>query len=184
MRNRDNLTHAIYAYEKLGMLWRNGDSGINAEKGVGNLDDDTWEWWEQASRAGMVYPVFTHELDQEPAIKYSISCSKLSNWVDNYCSNNVSIVSFYEYSQVNRNTYDAYFDALEYNESLIKFDAHTNGVKSFVNVNVTAGNHTQVYDRTLNESLNYTREQDKSITFWVENNHTYSVYPDGMREDK
>ena len=45
LRNRDNLTHAIYAYEKLGMFWRNGDSGINAENEVGNLDDDTWEWW-------------------------------------------------------------------------------------------------------------------------------------------
>ena len=182
MRNRDNITHAIYAYEKLGMFWRNGDSGVNAEKEVGNLDDDTWEWWEIVSGAGMVYPVFTHELDQEPAIKYSISCSKFSNWVDNYRSNNVSIVSFYEYSQVNRNPYDAYFDDLEYNESLITFDAHTNGVKAFINVNVTAGNHSQAYDSTLNESLNYTREQDKSITFWVENNHTYSVYLDNMHE--
>jgi hypothetical protein len=179
MRNRDNLTHAIYAYEKLGMIWRNGDSGINAEMSVGNLDDDTWEWWKQVSEAGMVYPVFTHELDQEPAIKYSISCSKFNKWVDNYCSNNISIVPFYEYSQVSRNTYDAYFNVLKYNENLLTFNAHTNGARSFINVNVTAGNHIQVYDCTLNESLNYTRETDKSITFWVENNHTYNVYPDG-----
>ncbi|MDQ1253385.1 MAG: hypothetical protein QG646_2552 [Euryarchaeota archaeon] len=182
MRNRDNLTHAIYAYQKLGMLWRNGDSGINAEMSVGNLDDDTWEWWRQVSEAGMVYPVFTHELDQEPAIKYSISCSKFNKWVDNYCSNNISIVPFYEYSQVSRNTYDAYFDALKYNESLLIFDAHTNGARSLINVNVTARNHTQVYDCTLNESLNYTIEADKSITFWVENNHTYNVYPGGMHK--
>ena len=180
MRNRDNITHAIYAYEKLGMLWRNGDSGINAESSVGNLDDDTWEWWEQVSRAGMVYPVFTHELDQEPANKYSISCSKFNNWVDNYCSNNVSIVPFYEYSQVNRNTYDAYFDNLEYNESMITFDAHTNGARALINVNTSAGKDTKAYDSTSGELLNCTREQDKSITFWVEDNHTYSVYPDGM----
>lgn len=32
LRNRDNITHAIYAYENLGMFWRNGDSGIHAEK--------------------------------------------------------------------------------------------------------------------------------------------------------
>ena len=153
MRNRDNITHAIYAYENLGMFWRNGDSGIHAEKDVGNLDDDTWEWWEPASRAGMVYPVFTHELDQEPAIKYSISRSKFRNWVDNYYSNNVSIVSFYEYNQVNRNTYDAYFDNLEYNESLITFDAHTNGARALVNVNINAGKNTQVYDNTLNKFL-------------------------------
>ena len=53
---------------------------------------------------------------------------------------------------------------------------HKNGVKSFINVKATAGNDTQVCDRTLNESLSYTLEKDKSITFWVENNHTYSVY--------
>ena len=180
LRNQDNITHAIYAYDKLGMFWRNGESGINAENIVGNLDDDTWEWWEQVSGAGMVYPVFTHELDPEPASKYSISCSKFSYWVDNYCSNNVSLVPFYVYSQVNRNTYDAYYDILEYNGSLIMFDAHTNGANSFINVNITAGNYTQVYDRTLNKSLNYTKEPDKSITFWAENNHTYSVYPDGV----
>jgi hypothetical protein len=183
LRNQDNITHAIYAYDKLGMYWRNGDSGVNAENTVGNLDDDTWEWWKQVSRAGMVYPVFTHELDQEPANKYSISYSKFSNWADNYCSNNVSIVPFYIYSQVNRNTYDAYCDILEFNESLFMFDAHTNGAKSFLNVNITVGNSTQVYDYTLSKSLNYTRELDNSITFWVENNHAYCVYPEGIREN-
>ncbi|TFH04211.1 MAG: hypothetical protein E4H06_03265, partial [Methanosarcina sp.] len=81
LRNRDNITHAIYAYENLGMIWRNGNSGIHAEQSVGNLDDDTWEWWESASRAGMSYPVFSHQLDVEPAIKYSISRSKFQNWV-------------------------------------------------------------------------------------------------------
>jgi hypothetical protein len=178
MRNRDNVTHAIYAYEELGMFWRNGDSGVNAEKEVGNLDDDTWEWWESVSRAGMVYPVFTHKLDQEPAIKYSISSSKFRNWVDNYFSKNVSIVSFYEYSQINRNTYDAHFDDLEYNEHLITFDVHTNGARALINVNISAGKDTQVYDSTSNKFINYATEKDKSITFWVENNHTYNIYLD------
>lgn len=185
MRNRDNIAHAIYAYENFGMFWRNGDSGIHAEKDVGNLDDDTWAWWELASRAGMVYPAFTHELDIEPAIKYSISPSKFRSWVDNYCSNNVPIVSFYEYNQVNRNTYDAYFDDLEYyNESLITFDAHTNGSRALVNININAGKDTQVYDDTFDKVLDYTLEKDKSISFWVENNHTYSVYLDVSAKDK
>lgn len=182
MRNRDNVTHAKYAYEKLGMFWRNGDSGVNAEKEVGNLDDDTWEWWETVSGAGMIYPVFTHELDQEPAKKYSISPSKFRSWVDNYYSKNVSIVSFYEYSQINRNTYDAFFDGILDNESQTTFNAHTNGGRALVNVNVTAGNNTQVYDSTLNKSLNYTKEQDKSISFWVENNHTYNIYHESKQE--
>jgi hypothetical protein len=82
LRNEDNVTHAAYAYEKLGMFWRNGGSGVNAEKKVGNLDDDTWGWWETASTKGMVYPVFTHELDQDPAIKYSISNSKFRDGLE------------------------------------------------------------------------------------------------------
>ncbi|HWR25798.1 MAG TPA: hypothetical protein VN278_06125, partial [Methanosarcina sp.] len=178
LRNEDNVTHAAYAYEKLGMFWRNGASGVNAEKKVGNLDDDTWEWWETASRKGMIYPVFTHELDQDPAIKYSISNSKFRNWVDNYFSNNVSITAFYEYNQINRNTHDAYFDGLKRSADLIKFDAHTNGARSLVNVNVSTGKNTQVYDGTSGEFLNYTPEKDSSITFWVENNHTYNIYLD------
>jgi hypothetical protein len=175
LRNNDNITHAVYAYNKLGMYWRNGESGVHAEKVVGNLDDDTWLWWESASHAGMSHPVFTHQLDKDPANIYSISYSKFKNWVNNYDSNNVSIVSFYEYSQISRNTHDAYFDNISSNGDLLSFDAHTNGVRSFINVNVTAGNDTQVYDCTLNKFLNYTVEQDQSIIFWAENNHTYNV---------
>ena len=176
LRNRDNITHAIYAYNKLGMYWRNGESGVHAEEVVGNLYDDTWTWWEPASHAGMNHPVFTHQLDKDPAIKYSISYSKFKTWVDNCYSNNVSIVPFYEYSLINRNSHDTYFDNISFSENLISLDTHTNGVKSYINVNVTAGNDIQVYDRTLNESLSYTLEEDKSINFWAENNHTYIIY--------
>jgi hypothetical protein len=175
LRNNDNITHAVYAYNKLGMYWRNGESGVHAEKAIGNLDDSTWLWWEPASHAGMSHPVFSHQLDKDPADLYSISYSKFKNWVNNYDSNNVSIVSFYEYSQISRNTYDAYFDNTSYNAGHLSFDAHTNGVRSFINLYVTAGNDTQVYDRTSNKFLNYTMGQDESITFWTENNHTYNV---------
>lgn len=175
MRNRDNIMHALYAYENLGMLWRNGDSGIHTEKYIGSLEDDTWEWWETASRAGMVHPVFTHELDKDPAIKYSISRSKFQNWIENYQSNNMSIVSFHEYSQISRNTYDASFENLQYTENSVVFNAHTNGGIALVNVNINAGRDTQVYDNTSGEFLDYNVEQDSSITFWVENNHNYII---------
>lgn len=179
LRNHDNLTHAIYAYENLGMTWRNGDSLIHAERDVGNLYDDTWEWWEPASKAGMSYPVFTHELDVEPAIKYSISRSKFQDWVDNCYANNMSIVSFYEYNQISRNTYDASFENLQYDGKLLSFDAHTNGA-ALVNVNITAGNSTQVYDTTLEKYLYYETEPDNSITFSVEDDHSYKVYLNGL----
>ncbi|WP_240664329.1 hypothetical protein [Methanosarcina sp. MSH10X1] len=176
MRNKDTVTHAIYAYENLEMFWRNGDSGIHAEKDIGNLDDATWEWWETASRAGMIHPVFTHELDQDPAIKYSISRSKFQNWVENYDSNNISIVSFYEYGQVSRNTYDAYFENLIYTEHSVTFDAYTNGAAALINIDVAAGRNTKVYDNKLKKYISYNIEQDNSITFWVENKHTYNIY--------
>jgi hypothetical protein len=175
LRNNDGIKNAIYAYNKYGMYWRNGDSGVEAETMVGNLYDDTWKWWEPASYAGMTHPVFTHQLDKDPAIKYSISYSKFKTWVDNYYSNNISIMPFYEYNLISRNTYYAYFDNISSSGNLISFKAHTNGVKSYINVNVTAVNDTQVYDRTLNESLRYTLEGDKSINVWAENNHTYEV---------
>ena len=176
MRNRDSIMHALYAYETLGMIWRNGDSGIHTEKYIGSLEDDTWEWWETASKAGMVHPVFTHELDKDPAIKYSISRSKFHNWVENYESNNMSIVSFHEYSQINRNTYDATFDNLQYSENSVVFNVHTNGGIALINVNINAGRDSQVYDNTSGEFLDYDIKQDNSITFWVENNHNYIVY--------
>lgn len=176
MRNKDTITHATYAYQNFGMLWRNGDSGIHTEKDIGNLDDDTWDWWKIASRAGMIHPVFTHELDQDPAIKYSISRSKFRNWVDNYNSNDISIVSFYDYSQISRNTYDASFENLKYTEYSITFDAHTNGSIALVNVNIEAEKSTQIYDNTSDKFISYNIEKDNSITFWVENNHTYHIY--------
>lgn len=179
MRNRDNIMHALYAYENLGMLWRNGDSGIHTEKYIGSLEDNTWEWWETASRAGIVHPVFTHELDKDPAIKYSISRSKFQKWVENYESNNMPIVSFHEYSQISRNTYDASFDNLQYTENSVLFDAHTNGGIALVNVNINAGRNTQVYDNTSGKFLDYEIEQENSITFWVENNHNYVINLNG-----
>ena len=129
LRNRDNITHAIYAYNKLGMYWRNGDSGVHAEEIVGNLYDDTWSWWEPASCAGMTHPVFTHQLDKDPAITYSISPSKFKAWVNNYHSNNVSIVPFYEYSQISRNSHDAYFDNISSSKNFI-YLTHTQMVSN------------------------------------------------------
>jgi len=176
LRNEDNITHAIYAYNKFGMYWRNGDSGVEAEEIIGNLDDDTMPWWKLASHAGMTHPVFTHQTDKEPAIKYSIGLSNLKTWVDNCNSNNISIVPFYEYSLINRNSYDAYFDNVSSNGNLTKFEAHTNGFRSLVNMNISAGNNTQVYDNTTGKYLDFKVEADKSITFWAENNHYYNVY--------
>lgn len=97
------------------------------------------------------------------------------NWVDNYNSNGASIVSFYEYGQINRNTCEASFDVVEYTWRSILFNAHTNGSDALVNVNLMAEKGARVYDNTSDKSLGYRIEQDNSITFRVENNHTYYI---------
>jgi hypothetical protein len=124
----------------------------------------------------MAYPSFTHELDLDPAIKYSISRSKFLNWVDTYNSNGASIVSFYEYGQISRNTHEARFDILQHTDNSVIFIAHTNGCDALANVNIMAEKGTGVYDNTSEKSLDYRVDQDKSVTFRVENKHTYSVY--------
>jgi hypothetical protein len=60
LRNLDNVTHAAYAYANLGMVWRNGYVGVHGQSNVGNLCDELWPWWANASAAGMVFPTFTH----------------------------------------------------------------------------------------------------------------------------
>jgi hypothetical protein len=177
LRNDDNVTHAIFAHKNLGMIWRNGDSGINAETdaGNGNLYDDNWVWWESVSKAGMSYPVFTHSTDQDPAIKWSISFSKFETWVNNYHSNNISIVSFYEYWQTNSNSYYANFNNIKYSADIVAFNANTNGANALINVNISAENDTKIFDNTSRRFLDYKVEPDKSITFWVENGHNYKI---------
>jgi hypothetical protein len=64
---------------------------------------------------------------------------------------------------------------LQYTENFILFDVHTNGGIALVNVNINAGRNTQVYDNTSGKFLDYEIEQDNSITFWIENNHSYII---------
>lgn len=105
LQNADNVSHANYAYANLGMAWRNGYNGVRSFSNVGNLADTYMEWWGAASAAGLVFPTFTHRLDEEPAIPYSVSPSNLTIWLDNYAAAGVSIVGYYEYWTLAQNTY-------------------------------------------------------------------------------
>jgi fibronectin type 3 domain-containing protein len=92
--NKDNLTHARYAYESLGMLWRNAQWYI---PNGGSLVENTWPaFWSMISGAQMVTPSFTHFTDQTGTVSaYAIGYSHFTNWVDNYAGK--SIVGFNEY---------------------------------------------------------------------------------------
>ena len=116
------------------MIWRNGETGVHSEPDVGNLDDSTWEWWNPASKAGLIYPVFTHQTDKEPAMEYSISYSKFKAWVDNYLVMGISIIPFQEWWLINANTHDMLITDITETNNSIRFRVKTNGERGRVNV--------------------------------------------------
>jgi hypothetical protein len=105
LENADNATLADYAYTHLGMVWRNGDNGVNGLTNVGNVDEDNWPWWEAAISAGMVYPSFTHELDLNPPIAFSLSPDDLARYIDSYAAKGIEVVPWHEYWTTAQNTY-------------------------------------------------------------------------------
>jgi hypothetical protein len=175
LRNGDELTHATYAYDKFGMIWRNGDAGVHAEHVVGNLEDRTWEWWKRASCAGMISPVFTHRTDEDPAIPWSISYPNFLTWVNNYNARNIKIVPFGRWWDINSNTSQATFNDIESNGRITTFEASSNGVYALANVNIIANSKTEVHDETKGERIKWEQHLDGSITFKVEDKHRYKI---------
>ncbi|NPE28445.1 hypothetical protein HNV12_10830 [Methanococcoides sp. SA1] len=178
LRNGDELMHAAYAYDKFGMIWRNGDAGIHAESFVGNLDDRTWQWWEKASCAGMSTPLFTHRTDEDPAIPWSISYRNFIAGMDNYNARDINIVPFGRWWNINSNTNQATFNDIESNGRTTTFKAFTNGAYALANVNISANRNTKVHDGTVGEGVKWEQKLDGSITFKVENKHRYKIITD------
>lgn len=104
LANSDNKSHADYAYANLNMIWRNGYNGVHSITNVGNLCDSYWNWWDNASRAGITMPSFTHETDITPAITYSISPANFEIYVQNYRQHEMQICGFYHYWTIAQNT--------------------------------------------------------------------------------
>jgi hypothetical protein len=132
LQNADNKTHAAYAYANLGMVWRNGPNGIHILSNIGNLEDMMWElWWDPVSSAGAVFPTFTHELDPEPAIRFSIGLTNFSAFLSNYAAAGVRLVPWYDYWTIAQNTYHTQVTDLSVeNESSLSFTVDNIGGKS------------------------------------------------------
>ncbi len=103
--NADNTTHADYAYLNLGMVWRNAKNGVGIFSNVGNLMDEDWGFWANASKAGAVIPSFTHRLDTDPAIMFSVGPRNLSTFIYNYKNKNIQIVGYREYWENVQNSF-------------------------------------------------------------------------------
>ncbi len=171
LQNADNTTHAVYAYKKYGMLWRNGPAGMHLVSVIGNIYNSTWPWWSQASANAVVCPVFTHRTDQDPAIKYSIDYSKFIKWVNNYHDASVKVTGFKQY-YVNGLAQDtASINLIESDKLNVKFSATLNGYPFITNVKTTFPVNSVMCG---NASIPFTRNND-GATFTVSENGIYLV---------
>jgi hypothetical protein len=175
LRNGDTSDHADYLFDTYQMIWRNGDPGIYSERSIGALEDETWEWWSRASMAALIYPAFTHQIDRDPAIRYSISYSKFRTWVDNYQSRGITITPFSEWWHINANTNDARITNISVYNRTLRFTATTNGEKALVNVNISQRDDLRILDLSVNKEVGWTNNGDNSITFYVESDHEYQI---------
>ncbi len=175
LRNGDTSVHADYLYDIYHMIWRNGNPGIYSERSIGALEDETWEWWNPASKAGLVYPVFIHQSDAEPAIGYSISYSKFRTWIDNYQSNGITLIPFSEWWHINANTNDARITDISVKNHVLRFRVTTNGEKALVNVNIVGRDDLRIRDLVTDTPVTWTGNRDGSVTCWVRSTHEYEI---------
>jgi len=112
-QNADNVSDAIFAYQQLGMIWRNGNAGNGYIANIGNLEEGWWTpFWANISQAQMVYPSFTHSTDPLVAQDYSIGYANFTKWIDNY--NGKQIIGLNEYYHRIMNQVDTRIDYLNY----------------------------------------------------------------------
>ena len=171
LRNNDNISHAIYAYQQYGMFWRNGPSGISWITNVGNLANSTWGWWDSASLNNVVYPSFTRELDPEPAIISSIDYNKFTTFSNRYYNAGINLVGFTEYYKrgIAQNTTTINLE--ESNVNHIKFIPTTNGYPCVINVKTSMAK-PQVYANGV--AITFTQTSD-GVVFTANNSTEYVV---------
>jgi len=166
-QNADNASHAKFAYEQLGMIWRNGHSGISYIPNVGNLQETRWpEFWSKISDAQMVYPSFTHITDVTPAEQYSISPQSFAIWVNNYDGKH--IIGFYEYYHRVRNQIDTKINYLDYVQGQhLRFSVECNGFPTRLVIDFPAAENAAVLRNgvPLVEGSDYTVAGDRIILF-------------------
>jgi PKD repeat protein len=140
---------------------------------IGNIYNNTWPWWSQASSNGVVYPVFTHRTDQDsPAtIKYSIDYSKFTRWVNNYHTASVKVTGFKQYylNGIAQDTDSV--NNIESGISNVKFTAALNSYPFIANVKTTFPVNSVLCG---SKAIPFTRNKD-GATFTVNSNGTYLV---------
>ena len=124
--NDDNITHAIYMYQKYGALYRTGYQGMGFISNSINLQNNTWYWWNISSAHGAISPCFTHQTDIYPAPLFAIDPSFFNTFVTNLNSNGINLVGFTNWycSSMAQN---ATINLLQYDANHIMFQLNTSG---------------------------------------------------------
>ncbi|MDW5562444.1 MAG: hypothetical protein SA339_04385 [Methanomassiliicoccus sp.] len=177
-QNGDNVTHAIYAYNQLHMIWRNGYSGISYISNIGNLEERWWSsFWSSTSNGQIVYPSFTHMTDQVEAEDYSIDIGNFAKWIQSYSGKH--IVGFNEYYQRVMNQVDTRVQYLnDTNSTSLKFSVQTNGFQARLMIAFPdAQNATVLKDgHALVKDVDYT-VNGQYIVLYAGSGATYEVIP-------
>lgn len=176
LRNRDNINHAIFAYNELGMIWRNGNAGVYYFPNVGNLDNSTWNWWKESINNSAIYPSFSHRLDEEHAIAYSIDHAKFKTFIDGYTNSDIKITGFERYYKTNANQKEAKISILKKNKKHLVFSIKTNGYPCNVNVfPEEISSPINVTDLTAGKASSFHLNDDLSVAFEALDDHTYNI---------
>jgi fibronectin type 3 domain-containing protein len=180
-QNADNVTHAIFAYQQLGMMWRNGFSGTEYLANVGNLEENRWiDYWSPISNGQMVYPSYTHKTDQSVPDMYSISYASFKTWVDNYQGKH--IIGFYEYFQRVWNQLDTTINYLNYNPGQdLKFQVTCNAFDSRLLINFPTSGDLVVLKNgiPLTKNMDYSVVDSDHVVLYTESGATFEITPSG-----
>ncbi len=173
----DNISHAVFAYEEFGMIWRNGYSWNGYITNVGTLEETRWpEFWSKVSEAQMVFPSFTHWTDQSTAQAFSMTYMNFTKWVDNYKGKH--IIGFHEYYFRVRNQVDTNINYLDYVEGkTLKFSVECNQYQSRLVINFPLVDNATVLKNgaQLVKNVDYSVIDSDHIALFSASNDTFEI---------
>ncbi|MGB9940735.1 PKD domain-containing protein [Methanosarcina sp.] len=167
-----NISQAIYAYQRYGMIWRSCESGASWLS-VGNLCNPYWQWWNTSISQGIVFPAFTIATDKEPVTGSSINASYFTMFSNGFAANNIRLCGLNEYyfTQSAQNTTQV--NITDSNNSYMRFTVNTSGYPCTLNVMTNISNVEVSHDGV---TVPYTSVDD-GIVFTATDDTTYVLRP-------
>ena len=170
--NHDNLTHRDYAYPKYSILRRN-DAGFDTDYPGYEAFNDRYQQIIHGIEIGAVSYFYTHGNSSAlPPTAYGITEENYTKILETAKQHGYYILPWYEAYMITRNTHEFWATDIQRGDGYLKFTAHTNGYKAWVDVNYTPTNNTVVKDLTTGKYINWTKG---SVAFWVEDGHEYEI---------